>query len=416
LAWNPLPGTIVALRYQIIELLGVGGMARVYRAKHRSLNCEVALKIMAPQLDNWKDKDENCRRFEREARNAARLNHANCVRVLDYGSCADGSRYLAMDLVSGPTLREELKHDGRFSPSKAIWVAAELLRALAHAHRHDMLHRDVKPENIMFGDGDRGRKLMLIDFGLSRLYDDAPLTATGSCVGSPSYLAPERLLSADYDARADLYSVGVLLYEMLAGTRPFVANSVIEIAKMHITTEPAPIAKLCPGLPHELVALVHKSLAKKPNQRFANAEQMLVALDAAAVAVKRNQNTTAPFGVVRHLAHGSGEKRIATLAMPELPRALRRQMLRNPAQMPSAGSTLHALVAPMPQPSATRYRTGDREPTPAPRSAPAALAADVDETTCMRIATLKPPSRLRRAWAWLRFGAWRRAGLNGAPH
>ncbi len=386
-------------------------MARVYRAKHRNLNCEVALKIMAPQHDNWKNREENWRRFEREAHNAARLNHPNCVRVLDYGACADGSRYLAMDLVEGPTLREELRAEDRFAPTKALWVAAELLRALSHAHRHDMLHRDVKPENIMIADGDRGRKLMLIDFGLSRLRDDAPLTATGSCVGSPSYLAPERLLSADYDCRADLYSVGVLLYEMLAGTRPFVSGSVLEIAKMHIKQQPPPLAELCPNLPVELVALVHKALAKKPEQRYANAEQMLVALDQAGVALKRQRSNTAPFGVIRQFAQGSTEARISTLSM---------------AKLPDAGSTLHAAVVPMPQRTPSRQTSPPVRattppstppvPTPAPPATRVAARVDeaTDETTCVRITTLRSPPLLRRAWAWLRFGAWRRAGLDGS--
>lgn len=334
--WNPQPGSVVGLRYEIIELLGIGGMARVYRARHRSLGCDVALKLLPPQHDDWKDRHENARRFEREARNAARLSHPNCVRVVDYGCCADGSRFLAMDLVAGPTLRDEMRDRPRLGPEDAVWIASELLRALAHAHRNDILHRDVKPENIMFTAEDERRRLVLIDFGLSQLHDDAPLTATGSCVGSPSYLAPERLLKEDYDHRADLYSVGVLLYEMLAGTRPFVSNSVIEVAKMHVTAEPAPLSQYRPDLPPALVAVVHKSLAKDPDERFHSAEQMLLATQAAA---------TAPTP-----AH----------QQPHTP----------------------------PQP-----------------------VFDTSETTCVRIARLDSPPLLRRAWAWLRFGSWRRSGL-----
>lgn len=299
--WDLQPGIIVGMRYEIVELLGVGGMARVYRARHRSLNCDVALKILAPQQDGWNGQHENARRFEREARNAARLNHPNCVRVLDYGCCGDGSRFLAMDLVSGPTLRDELADTPRFEPSRALAVTVELLRALGHAHRHGILHRDVKPENIMFTSAETDRRLILIDFGLSQLRDDAPLTATGSCVGSPSYLAPERLLKDDYDGRADLYSVGVLLYEMLAGIRPFVSGSVIDIAKMHITRQPAPVSRYRPDLPHALVAVIDRALAKPPEHRFTSAEQMLAAVERASAVVAARSTTTAPFGLVRRL-------------------------------------------------------------------------------------------------------------------
>ena len=264
-------GATIALRYTIIETLGRGGMATVYRARHVQLQRDVALKILAPQVVG-----PLAARFDREARNSARLDHPGCVRVFDYGTAVDGSRFLAMDLLEGPTLRAEIDAHGQFAVGKAVWIACELLKALAHAHQHATLHRDVKPENVMFS---ARNEVVLIDFGLSQIDDDAPLTALGTCIGSPSYLAPERLLGRPYDERADLYSVAIILYELLAGRRPFLGDGPIEVALGQIDSAPPPLAHLRPEVPTSLAAVVHRALAKQPEDRFDSAEEMLAALE-----------------------------------------------------------------------------------------------------------------------------------------
>jgi len=266
-------GTTVALRYTILETLGRGGVAIVYRARHQTLNRDVALKVLDPMSGG-----PMAARFDREARNAARLSHPGCVRVFDYGSAVDGSRFIAMDLLEGRTLREEMDVCGPFSIGRASWVAIELLRALSHAHENGVLHRDVKPENVMFS---ARNDVVLIDFGLSRIEDDASVTAVGTCVGSPSYLSPERLLGQDYDERADIYAVGVVLYELIAGRRPVLGDSALEIAVRQIDEEPEPIVWLRPEVSLELGAVIHRALAKDPSDRFASAGEMLGALELA---------------------------------------------------------------------------------------------------------------------------------------
>src|SRR5687768_15862705 len=215
-------GTVFAERYEIVSLLGRGGMGSVYRARHVTLRKHIALKVM--------DGTDHEARFDREARAIARLDHPSCVRVLDCGRDDEGWRpYIAMDLLEGPTLARLMRDEGQLSTGRAVAIARNLLTALAHAHQQGVLHRDLKPENVIVTSRDGAPRAVLIDFGLSHILDEAGLTAKGMCLGSPSYLAPERLEGFEYDARADIYGVGVLLYEMLAGEKPFTGASTEEI-------------------------------------------------------------------------------------------------------------------------------------------------------------------------------------------
>jgi serine/threonine-protein kinase len=276
-----LAGTEVH-HYRIMRLIGRGGMADVYRACHAVTGEEVALKLLAPiyavsVLEQ---------RFQREAINAARLRHPGCVRVIEHGVAEDGTLFLSMELLTGRTLRSELNAAGKLAVGHAVRVIKELLDALAHAHGAGVLHRDIKPENVMFRRPQlppppvrirRGAApaVVLIDFGLSVLRDDARLTAIGTCMGSPSYLAPERLLEQSYDERADVYAVGVVLYELLAGAPPFSGTTPIEIARQHIERSPLAIDDLRPDVPQRLASIVHRALAKDPDDRFQSATEML---------------------------------------------------------------------------------------------------------------------------------------------
>ncbi|MGE0869662.1 MAG: serine/threonine-protein kinase [Kofleriaceae bacterium] len=265
-------GTTFADRYQILALLGRGGMGEVYRAEHLALGNQVALKILGPELEGAREE-----RFEREARTTARLNHPGCVRVLDYGR-AEQLQFIAMELVDGQNLATVLRDEGPFSTARAARVGKSLLAALAHAHENGVLHRDVKPANVMLVTTGAPR-CVLIDFGLARLRDDGPLTAVGTCMGSPSYLSPERLLGRDYDARADLYAVGVILYELLAGAKPFPGDSPREIMQRLSDRPPRPLRAIRNDVSRSLDAVIMRALAKDPARRFPDAETMLGALD-----------------------------------------------------------------------------------------------------------------------------------------
>ena len=267
------PGTFAG-RYKILSLLGRGGMGHVYRAEHLGLAKDVALKILAPVTGAAAaDFPE---RFAREARAVGRLDHPGCVRIFDYGEEVDGSQYIAMEVIDGPTLGAALAQ-GPFSVARALHVGRAILSALAHAHAHGVVHRDIKPENVMFAVGS-GFRVVLIDFGLASLRDAPALTGKGMAVGSPSYIAPERLLGQPHDHRADLYGVGVLLYEMIAGIRPFAGTSPQDIMANVLSRPPRPLRARVPGVSPILEAVILRALSKDPARRFADAEEMLSAL------------------------------------------------------------------------------------------------------------------------------------------
>jgi len=266
-------GTVFADRYEILAPIGRGGMGTVYRARHLGLRKEVALKVLAPT--NVNDAEA---RFEREARAIARLDHPSCVRVLDCGRDDDGRAYLAMELLAGPTLGGLMRRHGPLPTARAVRIARNLLTALAHAHGHGILHRDLKPENVIVVERTPERAV-LIDFGLAHVLDEAGFTARGMCIGSPSYLAPERLGGAPHDERADLYAIGVLLYEMLAGERPFTGATTEEILRNCRDRPARPLRAIRQDVSRALERVVVRAMTKDPARRFADAEEMLAALE-----------------------------------------------------------------------------------------------------------------------------------------
>ncbi|HEY5923905.1 MAG TPA: serine/threonine-protein kinase, partial [Kofleriaceae bacterium] len=199
-----------------------------------------------------------------------------CVRVLDHGRVEDGMQYIAMELLDGETLGKALQA-GRFTAARALDVARQLLHALAHAHSHGVIHRDIKPENIMLVKD--GKRAVLIDFGLAALRDEPAMTATGMCIGSPSYLAPERLLGQPHDVRTDLYALGVVLYEMIAGVKPFAGESPEHTMRLALHRPPRPLRAIRRDIAPALDAVIRRALAKDPSRRFQDAEDMLLALN-----------------------------------------------------------------------------------------------------------------------------------------
>jgi len=285
----------------VLQLLGHGGMARVYLARSSDRHEEVALKVLEPEFAG----QARSARFEREIGAAGRLSHPGCARLLDHGRTRDGLLYLVIERLRGPTLRDALNARGRLAVGEVIEIGRQLCAALAHAHAAGVMHRDIKPENIMYRGPDAAGGVVLIDFGLSRLRDDVPLTMAGTCVGSPSYVAPERLLEKPADGRADLYAVGVVLYELAAGRPPFVGDGLLEIARQHIASQPQPLGELRPDAPAALAASIHRALEKQPEHRFPRAEIMARALDEIAAERARDAAETVELERPSEWADGS---------------------------------------------------------------------------------------------------------------
>jgi serine/threonine-protein kinase len=280
------PGTDIDGRYRIDgEPLGSGGMGTVYPGVHGALGRRVAIKVLRADLAR---RPEIIRRFLREARAGSLLTHPNVVTIHDFGQLADGSLFLAMERIDGRTLGTLLRAEGRLAPARAAHVADQVLCALDEAHAMGVVHRDLKPENIFIspraGDPDF---VKVLDFGLAHVpqgdQPGEPVTATGEVFGTPAYISPEQARGQRCDHRADLYSLGVVLYEMLTGHLPFTAPSGVALLVQHLNTAPPPLRQLAPDLEvsEALEAVVFRALAKDPDERFASATDMRDALRAA---------------------------------------------------------------------------------------------------------------------------------------
>ncbi len=272
---DPLAGRLLDGRYRIGALIARGGMATVYAATDVRLDRTVAVKVMQVGATGalGGDSDEFAARFVREARAAARLSHPNVVAVFDQGA-DDGVVYLAMELVEGHTLRDTITRESPIPPRRALALLEPVVSALAAAHRAGLVHRDVKPENVLIADDGR---VKVADFGLARAVGaDTQHTATqGVLIGTVSYLAPELVVEGRSDARADVYAVGVVLYEMLTGTKPHSGESPIQVAYKHVHHDVGPPSRLVPGLPAYLDALVARATSRERLQRPADAGVLL---------------------------------------------------------------------------------------------------------------------------------------------
>jgi eukaryotic-like serine/threonine-protein kinase len=253
-------------RYVIRRRLGSGGMADVYLAEDQELGRRVALKMLN---DRHASDEQFVERFRREAQSAAGLNHPNIVSIFDRGH-AEGTYYIAMEFLDGRTLKELLVRNGPTPVPIAIDYARQILGALSFAHRNGIVHRDIKPHNIVVGPDGR---LKVTDFGIARS-GASQMTEAGSIVGTAQYLSPEQARGAPVDPRSDLYSLGIVLYEMLTGAVPYTGDTPVEIAMKHLSAIPRPPSELRDDVPHDLDAVVMRALAKDPDQRYASAEEM----------------------------------------------------------------------------------------------------------------------------------------------
>src|SRR5438105_12306150 len=258
---------IIAGRFRIECEIGTGGMGTVYRAKHLGLDRPVAVKIIKPEYASDPDVAD---RFMREARTMARLRHPHAAMIFDAGNLPDGRHFIIMEYVEGQTLSETLESEGRFTPERAVRIASDICDVLAEAHQLGIIHRDLKPSNIMLNE----RGVCVLDFGVAKvLASSADSTAShastgsGQIIGTPRYMSPEQCLGQRVGARSDLYSLGVLLYEMLTGRPPFIDPLPSAVLVKQATAPPPPLPRLRPEVSRSLALAVHTLLAKRPEDR-----------------------------------------------------------------------------------------------------------------------------------------------------
>ena len=256
---------ILARRYELQELIGGGGMADVYKAQDKLLDRAVAVKILHQQYAN---DAEFVEKFRREATAAAKLAHPNIVNIYDVGEDG-GSQYIVMEYVSGPTLKEVIQQKGCLEPIEAVRIAKEIASALESAHRNNLVHCDIKPHNILVvPDG----HIKVTDFGIARAVSASTMTYSGSVMGSVHYFSPEQAKGTVITTKSDVYSLGVVLYEMLTGQLPFNGETSVSIALKHLQEEPVPIRQLNPSIPPVLEAIVQKAMSKDPADRPSSTE------------------------------------------------------------------------------------------------------------------------------------------------
>ena len=263
---DTLIGTLFDGRYQVLRKLGAGGMANVYLAEDQELGRRVAIKILNERHAN---DEQFVERFRREAKNAAAFSQENIVSIYDRGE-AEGTYYIAMEYLDGRSLKELIVGNGPAPVNVAIGYARQILKALRFAHQKGIVHRDIKPHNVLV---DSDGRVKVTDFGIARA-GASQMTEAGSIVGTAQYLSPEQARGAAVDQRSDLYSLGIVLYELLTGTVPFSGDTPVEIAMKHLSQVPEPPSTMRPDIPHDLDLIVMRALAKNPDERYQSAEEM----------------------------------------------------------------------------------------------------------------------------------------------
>lgn len=270
----PMPAFIG--EWKVLKMLGEGGMSTVYKVQHRVLNRIAAAKVLLPQLVS---RTTNVKRFEQEARAMANLTHPNIVKVHDYGVSRDGLAYLIEDLVEGESLDDMVVMRGKFPPQRAISAFQQICSALEHAHSMGILHRDLKPSNIMIVREQSGKEIVkVVDFGLAKLLDGEAekITRSSDVVGTPFYMSPEQIVGDELDARSDVYAMGCLMYEVLAGVPPFFDEHLIAVLQKHLSDTPQALVdpKARDSLLKRLNTIIFKCLAKGKNQRYQSMSEL----------------------------------------------------------------------------------------------------------------------------------------------
>ncbi|MBA2476030.1 MAG: serine/threonine protein kinase [Actinobacteria bacterium] len=309
-------GEVIAGRYELEELVGTGGMSRVYRAHDRLLERDVALKILHDQHGS---DEETVERFRREARAVAQLSHPNIVTVIDRGE-EGGRQFIVFEYVPGEDLKTLVQRGGPLPVRRGLQLVLQIARALAFAHGHGLVHRDVKPQNVIVTEGGTAK---VTDFGIARSRAVESMTQTGTLMGTSAYVSPEQATGSPVDERTDVYSLGVVLYELLTGELPFEGDSFLAVAMRHVA-EPAPsVLERRPQVPARVATLVEQCLEKEPGKRFSSMDELIAGLEdcLADLGSDGDRDATAilPSGVVREsprrLAQPRRSRRVPLLVL-----------------------------------------------------------------------------------------------------
>jgi serine/threonine protein kinase len=287
----PAVGTQLG-RYKLLAVIGSGGMSTVYRAWDTSLAREVAVKFLLPRMGAAIDRA----RFQQEALAASKLSHTNIIDVYDYNITGDGIPYIVLPYLRGETLESALQADQRLPFDRWLSIMRQACRAMAHAHENGVIHRDVKPSNLIVCREDNTEVIKLVDFGIAKCQGtekDGALTKTGDIIGSPVYMSPEQCNGAKIDARSDIYSFGCVMYEALAGKPPLMGETSLNTVLKHLHTKPVPLKHLCPELPNvsSVNAVVMRCLEKNPDDRYSSMRELLKDLDELAAGGKIRHST-----------------------------------------------------------------------------------------------------------------------------
>ncbi len=280
---DPLIGRVIAERFRVVSLIARGGMGKVYKAEQLPLGRACAVKVLNPNYNGDADPEFH-RRFFREASITSKITHPNSVTIFDYGKTDDDIYYMAMELLDGQTLHHALREAGTMHEDRVGRIAQQICRALREAHTHDVIHRDLKPANIFLSKhGDDEDYVKVLDFGLVKHLSERPeeqLTQTGLFMGSPKYMAPEQIQGGHVDARTDVYSLGIMMYEMLAGKVPFERPTSVNILMAHVGEPPPPMREVNPNLVCSpgFEDLVMRCIAKDPAERYASMDEVLQAI------------------------------------------------------------------------------------------------------------------------------------------
>jgi serine/threonine protein kinase/tetratricopeptide (TPR) repeat protein len=267
------PGTILGGRYKILRVLGQGGMGAVYQARDQELDRVIALKVIRPELAG---NPSILQRFKQELILSRHVTHKNVVRIYDMGE-ADGTRFITMEYVDGEDLRGVLTRDGKIAPREAVEIVQQICLALDAAHAEGVIHRDLKPQNVML---DRQRRVVVMDFGLARSLEAPGMTQTGALVGTLEYMSPEQAMGVELDQRSDLFALGLIFYELLTGKAPYKADTAIASLMKRTQERAIPASDIDTGVPKSLSVIVAKCLERDPAHRFQSAQDVLRQLDA----------------------------------------------------------------------------------------------------------------------------------------
>jgi eukaryotic-like serine/threonine-protein kinase len=275
-------GQVLGGRYDVLDRVGGGGMALVYKGYDQLLHRKVAIKVLRQQ---YVHDEEFIRRFRREAQAAASLSHANVVSIYDVGQ-EDEVHFIVMEYIEGSTLNDVIKEKARLQVETAINIASQICDALEHAHQNQIIHRDIKPHNILIG---KNGRVKVTDFGIARAADSSQITQTGSVVGSVHYFSPEHAKGTLTGAKSDLYSLGIVLYQMLTGRLPFFGESPISVALKHLQEDVEEPRKVNPLIPQSVENIILKAMRKKPDERYQSAREMQDDLEKCLLPERRNE-------------------------------------------------------------------------------------------------------------------------------